>query len=381
MSKSLKKLILRIHLWIGLVTGVVIVVEGVTGAIYIFSLDISELAYKDRYHISGEPADEPRPISQLQQIAKNAIGEDIPLLRVFTLNDPKATIAFTFQKLNPEAVFYNSYMDSYKTVFINPYTAEIVKVENTKWEFFNIVLWLHLTLLLNHGIGGHIVSWSVLAFLIMIVSGLVLWWPKKKKNRKQRFWLAWKPGFGLKRKTFDLHAVLGFYVTSLALIIALTGLFYSFPFIRDSMKWIANGGKTIERPFPETLFETDSTETRSPIDLAFQQTIKKSPQANSYVIKMPRKPEYPYVIRAYMSHDVFYDREVHYFDSMTGNLIQSDTMSDLTSGEKYSNMNYDIHVGGIGGLPTKILAFFACLIIASLPVTGFLIWRNKSYTL
>ena len=43
-------------------------------------------------------------------------------------------------------------------------------------------------------------------------------------------------------------------------------------------------------------------------------------------------------------------------------------------------MNYDIHVGAIGGLPGKVLAFLLSAIIASLPVTGFLIWwgrRNK----
>ena len=44
-------------------------------------------------------------------------------------------------------------------------------------------------------------------------------------------------------------------------------------------------------------------------------------------------------------------------------------------------MNYDIHVGAVLGLPGKILAFFASLIAASLPVTGFVIWwgrRKKS---
>jgi uncharacterized iron-regulated membrane protein len=40
-------------------------------------------------------------------------------------------------------------------------------------------------------------------------------------------------------------------------------------------------------------------------------------------------------------------------------------------------MNYDIHVGSILGLPGKFLAFFASLIGATLPVTGFIIWWVK----
>jgi uncharacterized iron-regulated membrane protein len=41
-------------------------------------------------------------------------------------------------------------------------------------------------------------------------------------------------------------------------------------------------------------------------------------------------------------------------------------------------MNYDIHTGAVIGLPGKILAFFASLIAASLPVTGFYIrWGRR----
>jgi uncharacterized iron-regulated membrane protein len=45
--------------------------------------------------------------------------------------------------------------------------------------------------------------------------------------------------------------------------------------------------------------------------------------------------------------------------------------------DKLVRMNYDIHVGAILGLPGKFLAFFGSLIAASLPVTGFLLWRGR----
>ncbi|MEN2412166.1 PepSY-associated TM helix domain-containing protein [Flavobacterium mesophilum] len=41
-------------------------------------------------------------------------------------------------------------------------------------------------------------------------------------------------------------------------------------------------------------------------------------------------------------------------------------------------MNYDIHVGSIFGLPGRIAMFFAVLIDASLPVTGFYIWWGRN---
>ncbi len=41
---------------------------------------------------------------------------------------------------------------------------------------------------------------------------------------------------------------------------------------------------------------------------------------------------------------------------------------------KWRNTNYGIHTGTIFGWPTQVLATLACLVAASLPITGFLIW-------
>ena len=50
---------------------------------------------------------------------------------------------------------------------------------------------------------------------------------------------------------------------------------------------------------------------------------------------------------------------------------------EKNAGERLVEMNYDIHVGAIGGLTGKIIAFIASLVCASLPVTGFLVWWGK----
>jgi uncharacterized iron-regulated membrane protein len=52
-------------------------------------------------------------------------------------------------------------------------------------------------------------------------------------------------------------------------------------------------------------------------------------------------------------------------------------LENATAADKIARMNYDIHVGAVLGLPGKIMAFAASLIAASLPITGFLIWRGR----
>jgi uncharacterized iron-regulated membrane protein len=46
-------------------------------------------------------------------------------------------------------------------------------------------------------------------------------------------------------------------------------------------------------------------------------------------------------------------------------------------GKKLSDMNYDLHTGLILGFGGKVIAFIISLISASLPITGFLVWRGR----
>src|SRR5690606_36647497 len=67
----------------------------------------------------------------------------------------------------------------------------------------------------------------------------------------------------------------------------------------------------------------------------------------------------------------------YYFDKDTGNLLMEYGHDTIKGGEKMRSLNFDLHVGSIGGMFTRILAFLISLICASLPVTGFIIWYNK----
>ena len=52
-------------------------------------------------------------------------------------------------------------------------------------------------------------------------------------------------------------------------------------------------------------------------------------------------------------------------------------LAKATVADRLIRMNYDLHTGAIAGLPGKTLAFLASLIVASLPITGFMIWWGR----
>ncbi|WP_315817283.1 PepSY-associated TM helix domain-containing protein [Paraflavitalea speifideaquila] len=87
-------------------------------------------------------------------------------------------------------------------------------------------------------------------------------------------------------------------------------------------------------------------------------------------------------ITIYPTAGKYYDTRSFSFDQHTGQLLKGNKLyaegyEAAGFGAKLRRLNYDIHVGSILGFPGKVIAFFAALTGASLPITGFLVWRGK----
>nr|WP_199083170.1 PepSY-associated TM helix domain-containing protein [Pedobacter sp. ASV19] len=221
-----------------------------------------------------------------------------------------------------------------------------------------------MNLLLGDQVGHFIVRWSVVCFVILLTSGIILWWPKKRKIKqiKKSFSIKWKAKF--KRLNYDLHNVAGFYAFLVLMLIAFTGLMWSF-------------GLTTEK---KSKLQSDTTQqlTKTRDDIILQQALKRSPETAYFLYNFPAAKSATINLSAYQSNTSLYDRIQYRFDRYSGKLLeQSPEFKDLTITSKIIALNYDLHTGSAVGLPGKFIAFLSSLIAASLPVTGLLIWLNK----
>jgi uncharacterized iron-regulated membrane protein len=132
-------------------------------------------------------------------------------------------------------------------------------------------------------------------------------------------------------------------------------------------------------PAPEPSFASDTAATASsyPEDRAYAATRAAYPRASRYGISWPATASAPLVVTAYRGKEVYYNATTEYYDRYSGKKLGMTSFADENAGEKIIAMNYDIHVGAIGGLAGKIIAFIVSLIAASLPITGFVIWWGK----
>jgi uncharacterized iron-regulated membrane protein len=370
-GRTLKYWIGQIHLWLGLASGLVVFVVSLTGCLFSFQEEISNIYYKDRFIVT--PAESTRPLSELLKEATTSLGA--PVNYITTYKDPSKAWEFMSYKSNDTALTYFGTMERYTSVYLDPHTGRVTGFRDYKHDFFFVVKYLHWSLLLNDAYGQPIVGWSTAIFVLLLITGLVLWWPKRwnKAARRQSLTIRW--GARVRRLNYDLHNVLGFYALLLGLVIGLTGMVFAFNWFSRAVEVTASGS-TRASVFP-SFAPLQLASSQNPIDAAFAAVRQEQPGARRIGLVAPASSDTTISLSAYKSHETYYDRIDYQFAQHSGHLLSKEDFADRRAGSKLINMNYDLHVGAIGGLPGKIIAFLASLICASLPITGFLVWWWK----
>ena len=365
---TFKKISGKLHLWLGLASGVIVCFLGITGCLLVFEKEIENLTLPEQF-ITAENKPYIAP-SILKENAEKSLSNNRKIISVEYEGRDKAALAY----------YYNA--DEYFLVFLNPYNGEVLRVKNMNRDFFRIVINGHYYLWLPPAIGQPIMAGATLIFVVMLITGLVLWWPKNKAARKQRFSIKWNAKW--RRVNYDLHNVAGFYVIIIALFIALSGLVMGFQWFAKSVYFISSGGENMPA-YPQVSSDTLQAKPMSPLastNFILQQMVATIQPDEAIGVEFPTTKDA--AIEVSINHRVgtYYNRDNYYFDQHTRKEIEAKGVyagkySNASVADKIQRMNYDIHVGAIGGLPTKILAFCGSLVAASLPVTGFLIWRGR----
>ena len=366
----IKKIVGKAHLWLGLASGLIVLFLGITGCILAFEREIEDAIQSYRF---SPKLDRPLlPPSRLKEIAdKHLPGKT---LHSIGYTEGRATTAVFFG-FEPE--------EYYHIVFMNPYTGDVLKVKDMSKDFFRIVIMGHYYLWLPPNIGQPILASATLVFVILMISGIVLWWPRHKAAIKQRFSIKWDAKW--RRVNYDLHNVFGFYITWIALFIALSGLVMGFQWFSKSVYWLTSGGKQLVE-FTETLSDTSRIPKIShdspAMDRLWIKTMNEHPDFKGSIdVHPPENAKSSIEIAINPDIQTYWKTDYIFYDQYTLNEIEVKhiygKLANASAADKILRMNYDIHVGAIAGLPGKIIAFCASLVASSLPVTGFLIWRGR----
>ena len=226
--RAIKAALLQVHSVAGLVLALLLGLIALTGATMSFEDEIGD------YLNSGIMQVAPRQAPALmpdELIARLTAGQDVGKVSAVTLaSDPSVAVHVRFARDEQGARASSLYVD--------PYDARVLWGLRGE-EFFATVRKLHRWLLISgdaKGWGRQITGVAALGLIVMLVSGLVLRWPRRSGSVKM--WL--KPNLGLSGRGLhrSLHAVIGTWVLPVYLVMTLTGLWYSFDWYKDGVVWL-----------------------------------------------------------------------------------------------------------------------------------------------
>ena len=186
--------------------------------------------------------------------------------------------------------------------------------------------------------------------------------------------LKWSAGW--KRINHDLHIVLGFYSSILLFIFAFTGLAWSFEWFNKGIYKVTNSSMKPPPP-PASTYLADAKSIS--FDQALATAFEHAADAEYYNVSVPKDSV------GTMNVSVLKNNAVHesatdmlYLDQYSGKLLSKMDFADRNLGARVRSTFKPVHTGSIWGMPSKIIAFIVCLLGASFPVTGTIMWINRT---
>jgi uncharacterized iron-regulated membrane protein len=284
-------------------------------------------------------------------------------------------------------------------VYVNPATLRVLKAVDEDSRLMPTIFRLHGELLLGNK-GSYIVELAASWAIVMIVSGLVLWWPRGGGIAGVVY-----PRMSLKGRRFwrDLHAVVGFWVSLFALGFLISGL-----------PWAASWGAYLEsarslagpRAVPSdwrfgsaaTLQEraendagtraalaqhaghhhgmsaTMPSSSLAPLDRLVP-TVASLRLAAPALVSPPTGPGQPWTARSDTQ-----DRPLRTdltLDPASGRVLSRSRFHDKPLLDQAVDYGVAAHEGHLFGLANQLLNLSMALGLITLSISGFLMWRRR----
>ena len=167
LKKARYAVLWRWHFYAGIIVAPFLIFLALTGGVYLFQPQIDEFIYKDYYEITPDGS----KVSATELI--NSVKEKYPEASVSSFRPGENE-----SRSSEVGIFLD---DTSYIVFMNPYNAEeIAKIDSSKM-LTAVIKKLHGELMIGT-IGDRVVELMTCWAIVLIVTGIYLWFPRKKKG-------------------------------------------------------------------------------------------------------------------------------------------------------------------------------------------------------
>jgi uncharacterized iron-regulated membrane protein len=344
-------LLFNVHLYLALIAGVFVIILGLTGAIMAFEPELDHVLHAKLSYVT--PRTHRLSLADLGAAVQRAFpGEHIGGYLLSSSPDIAAGVSIKRGE-----------------VAIDPYTGAVLGVREGGQDFLGWVHQLHLRLTIRNkaDTGKTIIKWAGVAMMILLLSGIYLWWPVKRISiaagaTGRRFW-------------FDVHNAVGIFSLVFLLVLTFTGVMIGFEESTVPMFYRMTGSEATKAP--QTPPPPPGARPITP-DQAMEIAAAAIPGAFPFQIGIPG-PKGAYQIRSRFPEDLTPGgRSRVIVDQYTGNVLYAEGSRTAPAGTRMVIVNRAIHTGDIFGIPSKILMSLACLMAVMQVFSGGIMWWKRT---
>jgi uncharacterized iron-regulated membrane protein len=359
---TLRRISSWIHLYGGLALGGLLIVISVSGSVLVFKDTLDRWLRPDLLQV--EPADEQVSLNRMMDAVQAAHPEAQPRLFEMPADDRAPVTVWLAED------------DTH--VYVDPYRGTVLGTRGHDAGIMNTLSHLHIELLAGDT-GFLIVGITGLLLVVLTITGLVLWWPRRLRALWAALRIAWR--HGALRFNYDLHRAGGFYTTVFLLLTALTGsAFVFYPTTQQIISTVTASEPWPPSP-PTVEAPADSSRTLAALDYeaALQMALDQLPGAEPSFVYLPQEPTAPLTVRLRTPPEWHPNGRsfVYVHPERSETVLRVDDARTAPGGAQLLQTFYPLHIGAVGGLLVKGLYVLFGLAPAVLSVTGTIIWYKR----
>ena len=205
-AKVLYRTLWRWHFYAGIFCIPFVILLALTGAIYLFKPYYEHWQERDYRGL---------------QITGAALSPNEQISVALASVEGGKLLSYRLPQAADEAILISVQAAEVWMVYINPYTGALLSKQRKDRQLMNIVKTIHGELLLGN-LGSILVELAACWAIVLIVTGLYLWWPRNASGLAGVVYPRLQQGSRFFWR--DLHAVTGIWLSSFALFLLITGL-------------------------------------------------------------------------------------------------------------------------------------------------------------
>lgn len=349
----LRRLWLQAHRWLALTLGLLLAFVALLGAALTVAKPLDRWANAALFSVDAPGSASP-VLEQVRSAAVAEFGRGASL----TLRPPRA----------PHESLWVIVRGPWNgTLYVDPSSGRELGRRGEREGAYNFLFELHSSLLLEDT-GKAVLAVVALAYVVLLLSGLVLWWPARWRG-------AWRIelGRGAVRSLYDLHRVAGSVLGVVVAVSVLSGAYMAWRPLSGAMTAIAGAQPTQPPRVPR-----QPGVPRVSLDNAVRHAQSLFPGSMVGYVGVPADAAKPVRVRLKLADDPHPNGLTSvWLHPSSGEVLAVHRFDTLDPGARAYSVVYPLHIGELGGVAHTALNALLGLVLAGFAATGTWLWWRR----